>query len=231
MNREEIKNDIKEFAKNILSKFNKDKFAEATLADGQTKIMYDGELTVGNVIYIVDSQGNKMPMPMGYYTLQDGTVVEIVDDMGTIGEVKKAEMPQSPEAPMATPAQPTAQSAEVTSTPPKAIVESTIKETRFNSQEEVELHIEVLEQKFSKDLSDANEKFAKVESENAKALEGLQSKIKEQEEIISAMFKIVEKLADMPSEKATETKTNVFKKFDRKAWLQEYKEDLNKYLK
>ena len=58
-------------------------FAEATLADGTTKIYYEGDLAVGTKIYLLDAEGNEIPAPEGSHTLEDGTNVVL----GTEGEV------------------------------------------------------------------------------------------------------------------------------------------------
>lgn len=57
------------------SNFNKDKFAEATTADGIV-LFYEGELTEGETAFTIESEGEQMPAPEGEHqiTLEDGSV-------------------------------------------------------------------------------------------------------------------------------------------------------------
>lgn len=83
MNVEELKTLVKSYF-NLADKTTvKRIFAEATLADGTTKIYYEGDLAVGTKIYLLDAEGNEIPAPEGSHTLEDGTNVVL----GTEGEV------------------------------------------------------------------------------------------------------------------------------------------------
>ena len=77
MEKQTLLNEIKDFAKGIVTKYfpEKEKFSKnAKLADG-TLISYDAEqLATGVVAYVVDTTGKEMPMPKGSYVLEDGTV-------------------------------------------------------------------------------------------------------------------------------------------------------------
>ena len=69
-------------------------FAEYVLADG-VKVMVD-KLEVGGKVTVVDANGNEAPAPAGEHQLADGTVL-VVDETGTITEVKPVEAPEAPE--------------------------------------------------------------------------------------------------------------------------------------
>jgi hypothetical protein len=59
--------------------------------DGQVSLEFDGEeMVVGGDIWILDSDNNKIPLPVGEYKLEDMQIL-IVSEEGKIGEVKKAE--------------------------------------------------------------------------------------------------------------------------------------------
>lgn len=70
-----------------------EKFNEAKLADG-TVVMWDGDLSEGTAIMVVDADGNQMPAPDAIHQLEDGTEVYT-----TGGLVTKIE-PASEDAPM-----------------------------------------------------------------------------------------------------------------------------------
>jgi len=223
MEKETFKSELKNFAVNVINKYFpkvEEKFTDAKLTDG-TIISYEADaLAEGVTVMIVDETGTKLPAPIGNYVLEDGTQFEVVDDMGTVGTVIPAEAPaEEGEAPAAAPVAPTAQSAPQVQ--PKAVVESVVKETRF-SKEDFELEREVLEEKFSKAVE-------KVEAEKAEIKEEF-SKVKEmagrQEDMIKELFTLISKLSDeVPAEKPTETRKNVF---NAKSFRDEFKADLQK---
>lgn len=94
MNVEELKTLVKSYF-NLADKTTvKRIFAEATLADGTTKIYYEGDLAVGTKIYLLDAEGNEIPAPEGSHTLEDGTNVVL----GTEGEVLEITLAQPVEA-------------------------------------------------------------------------------------------------------------------------------------
>lgn len=94
MNVEELKTLVKSYF-NLADKTTvKRIFAEATLADGTTKIYYEGDLAVGTKIYLLDAEGNEIPAPEGSHTLEDGTNVVL----GTEGEVLELTLAQPVEA-------------------------------------------------------------------------------------------------------------------------------------
>jgi hypothetical protein len=54
--------------------FGEQKFEQAKLEDG-TIVMWEGELTTGAALFVVDEQGVQMPAPDGEHKLEDGTIV------------------------------------------------------------------------------------------------------------------------------------------------------------
>lgn len=228
--RSSIKADLKELAAKVLSKFDKveSKFKDAKLTDG-TIVSYDGDLVVGNILYVIDESGQKLPAPAGKHQLEDGTIIDVVDDMGTIGEVS---MPEGEQAPPAAPVAPTeqeqAQAPNAPAQTPKSIVESVVKETRFQSQEEAELELEIagnklkekeqMEAEFKSKIEEMETKFVSQEKENA-----------ETKDLLKQMYAMIEKLGEEPSVAPTEPTKNVFKsKADAKQLREEFRKQLYK---
>lgn len=72
----------------------KEKFAEVTLADGETVLSYDGELAQGTPIFVVGEDGEQLPAPEGTHELggdMAGTSI-IVNAEGVIEEVVTEEV-------------------------------------------------------------------------------------------------------------------------------------------
>ena len=73
------------------------KFAEATLEDG-TVIYTDAEAWEAGVnVYILNEEGEKIPVPVGEYTLEDGRKVIIVEDgiLDSLAEMVEEEVEAS----------------------------------------------------------------------------------------------------------------------------------------
>ena len=65
------------------------KFAVATLDSGQ-EIQTDAEaFAVGVAVFVVNDEGEQIPLPDGEYTLQDGSMLVVAE--GAVTEVKEAE--------------------------------------------------------------------------------------------------------------------------------------------
>jgi len=62
------------------------KLESAKLIDGVTVVEYE-KLEPGFAVYVVDAEGNKVPAPAGYHTLEDGITQIEVDEAGLIKEV------------------------------------------------------------------------------------------------------------------------------------------------
>lgn len=76
------------------------KFAEVTLADGETVLSYDGELAQGTPIFVVGEDGEQLPAPEGTHELggdMAGTSI-IVNAEGVIEEVVTEEAQSEDEA-------------------------------------------------------------------------------------------------------------------------------------
>jgi len=73
-----------------------EKFNSAKLADG-TEVMWDGELSEGTSIMVVDKDGNQMPAPDATHTLEDGTKVTTLGGLVTMIEQKKVEVEMASE--------------------------------------------------------------------------------------------------------------------------------------
>lgn len=117
-------------------------FAEYVLADG-VKVMVD-KLEVGGKVTVVDANGNEAPAPAGEHQLADGTVL-VVDETGTITEVKPVEAPEAPET-------------EVELMKKKvAEMETQIAELKKDKQG--------VEQKMSENVKEMSDKFSKAISE------------------------------------------------------------------
>ena len=91
----------------------------------------------GYEIFIV-SEEDRVPLPMGDYTLEDGRMLVIAED-GIIGEIKEAQAEE--EAPVEAPAEVEA-SEEISK--PKKVVESVSKETFFSEIEALKNEINEL---------------------------------------------------------------------------------------
>jgi DNA repair ATPase RecN len=73
-----------------------EKFNSAKLEDG-TEVMWDGELSEGTSIMVVDKDGNQMPAPDATHTLEDGTKVTTLGGLVTMIEQKKVEVEMASE--------------------------------------------------------------------------------------------------------------------------------------
>lgn len=88
------------FDENKDGKKETEKFAEVTLADGETVLSYDGELAQGTPIFVVGEDGEQLPAPEGTHELggdMAGTSI-IVNAEGVIEEVVTEEVEPSDEA-------------------------------------------------------------------------------------------------------------------------------------
>ncbi len=67
------------------------KFAVATLDSGQEIQTEADSFAVGASVFVVNDEGEQIPLPDGDYTLQDGSMLVVAE--GAITEVKEAEEP------------------------------------------------------------------------------------------------------------------------------------------
>lgn len=108
------------------------KLAEMMMADGVTKISADA-FEAGKEVFVVTEDEQMIPVPVGEYELEDGTVLVIVEE-GIISEIK--EMPTTEEvAPEEKTAPEVPVEAESETVAPKKTIESIVKETFFSEIE------------------------------------------------------------------------------------------------
>lgn len=118
-------------------------FGSVKSADESVTIEFDGDtMTVGGDVWVLDGNGEKVPLPVGEYQIEEGKTL-VVNEVGKIGEVKEAvveeEAPAEP-----TPEQPMSdakQSAEIATAVENAIKSIMIK----YSNEVAELKAQILE--------------------------------------------------------------------------------------
>ena len=102
----------------------------------------------GQEVFIIQ-EGEKIPLPIGEYGLEDGRVLSVVE-AGIIAVIneKPAEEVAEPEAPMAEPEMATSEAAPEVAPQPKKMVESISKELFFTTIDE--LKAEIAELKLAK---------------------------------------------------------------------------------
>ena len=121
------------------------KLATMKLSDGVT-ILEAEVFEAGAEVFIVAEDGQKIPLPVGEYELEDGRMLEVQQE-GIIAEVKEAAA-QEEEMPMEQPTAEVPVEAEAETTPAaKKVVESTVKETYFSEMEELKKENEELKAK------------------------------------------------------------------------------------
>lgn len=178
------------------------KFKEVKAQDG-TLLSYDGEMPMaGMPVFVLDEAGQRLPAPDADYVLEDGSTLKVQggvikevvagqtapEAQGAEGKVENAEAPATNAAPQAqTPA-------------PKAVVESIIKEYRF--QEQIDELKAVIAEK-DKTITELTEKFTAQSAETEK-----------HKQAFSKLSELVGKIADEP---ATTSKTEKKEGFEKKA--------------
>ena len=89
----EILNQIKDVLGLELSE---EKVTLATMKlDNGTEIVTDGEFVADKEVFIVGEEGEKIALPIGDYTLEDGKILSVVEE-GLIAEIKDAEEAEAP---------------------------------------------------------------------------------------------------------------------------------------
>jgi hypothetical protein len=143
--------------------------AEATLEDGVTQIMTPSDEWAAGVEVFIMADGAEMPLPIGEYALTDGSMI-VVEVDGIVANYVPAEA-ESEETPMEKSED--VEQAEETSKP-KAIVESVVKETKFEEEtkeekvvelsvdEKIEAAVTRLEKMVSDFDKEVKEKFSEV---------------------------------------------------------------------
>jgi Asp-tRNA(Asn)/Glu-tRNA(Gln) amidotransferase C subunit len=167
------------------------KFGEGKLKTGEL-LVWEGDALAQGVAIMIETPEGLLPAPDGVHELEDGSMVEVSG--GIVTAVKPAEMEEpETEAPAVT-APVAEQSAPSTSPAAKAVIESTIKETRFSKEEAEELFMaktdkEALEAKFT---------------EQSESINTLSKKVNELTSQLTAVFEIVQKISEQPAEQPAE---------------------------
>lgn len=106
-------------------------FGSVKSADESVSIEFDGDtMTIGGDVWVLDANGEKLPLPVGEYQLAGGKVL-VVSEIGKIGEVKE-EMPIEEPSMEETPMNDAKQSAEIATA-----VENAIKSIMIKYSDEV----------------------------------------------------------------------------------------------
>lgn len=223
----------------LLANFNKvvepQKFIDEKLQDGTTIISYDADqLATGVVVNILDSTGQRLPLPTGEYVTQNGDTFTVVDELGTIDNVVLAAEPEAnpeegqteptPEAmadkkiacvkcgTMTDPAQPCIKCGSVEHLNPAS--ETPVATPKRVIKSQVEEHIFSLEiEGVDKIEVDFSSMFKKLNNEN----ENLK-------EVNKQMFDIISKIAESPVSKPTESKQKFSAMDATKSYKQSMKE-------
>lgn len=101
MEKSQLIEKVKEFIVKLTSKPVAEpvKLGEAMTSDGK-KIMFEGDvISEGANLLMVDESGNQVPVPNGDYTMEDGTVVSVMDSKVSKITVKEEEVPSEEPAP------------------------------------------------------------------------------------------------------------------------------------
>lgn len=209
IDQEKIKQAFKLLKESFLKE---EKFADVKAVDG-TIIRYEGDLAVGTAVMAVTEAG-AIALPDGDVELEDGTMFTVVD--GVISSITPAEAPQ--DAPADAGQQATAQSTNTNTigdtAQVKSMIESIVKETRFEKEEELSNKVAELETKIA-EFTKQKEEFSKKVTDKDSEIEGLNKKV-------DAMFELMENLANEPSAAPVEQK----KKFSVSEFRKSFKQDL-----
>lgn len=192
---DDLKTEVLSFLKSFKGESTPEqKFVDYKLQTGEI-ISVSGETLAENAtVQIIDTDGNKLPMPTGSYVLEDGTMISVTD--GVISKVEKGEAPKEEVAPE----EEMADASTETQREAKRVIESVVKESVY-SKEEIDEKLNVLN-------SQNEEKFSKVVAEN----ETLKADFAKQVELNNQVIGLLEKFAQLPSEKSAVVKKDGFKK-------------------
>lgn len=191
---------IAEFAGETSKPSESQNFNEVKTQDGQLILSYDGEMPMANMpLFILDEAGQRLPAPDGDYVIEDGSTLKV--SKGVITEVVAgtAEAPAEEALPVEqaeqTPANTQAQAPVQT---PKAVVESIVKEYRFQEQlDELKASLEAKD----KTIAELTEKFNAQVAENEK-----------HKQAFGKLAELVTAIADEPAKPTTVEKKDGFKK-------------------
>jgi hypothetical protein len=196
---DDLKSHVLEFVKKAKESFSEpeQKFMDYKLQTGEI-ISVSGEALAENAqVMIIDTDGQKLPLPTGSYVLEDGTMISVTD--GVISKVETGEAKE--EVPAEEMNQGDAQVSEVDKArEAKRVIESIVKESVYSKDE--------MDAKFSAIETLAKESNEKLIAEN----EALKVELTKQVELSKQMIELLEKFSQLPSEKSSVVKKDGFKK-------------------
>lgn len=108
------------------------KLEQMKLADGQTILEADS-FEMDSEVFIVTDDGQKIPLPIGEYEMEDGMILSVVIE-GVIAEIKEAVV-EEPAVEDEVAVEETVEATEAAPTAVKKTIESTVKETFFSEIE------------------------------------------------------------------------------------------------
>jgi hypothetical protein len=136
--------------------------AESLLEDGTTMIVSPSDEWAAGVEVYVSADGEQMPLPVGEYVLQDGSMI-VVENDGVVANYTPANVEE--EATNVEQEKGATQEAPTQSPQAKAIIESVVKETKFSETPEYKSLIETVEglkAELSKLTEENSSKFSAV---------------------------------------------------------------------
>lgn len=149
---------------------NKVELAQMKLMDGVT-IIESENFEIGSEVFIVTEDEQRIPLPVGEYSLEDDKILIVVQE-GIIGEMKEKEEEKEMPEEMPSEEMPQTEEAELTEAEtqalnPKKVIKSTIEETLFSKIEELKKENEELKLQLS--TMSAQEQAPVMEMENEPA--------------------------------------------------------------
>jgi hypothetical protein len=146
------------------------KLESAKLVDGVTVVEYE-KLEPGFPVFVVDAEGNKVPAPAGYHTLEDGITKIEVDEAGLIMEVSNeaeaADEEASEEAPAVVEVSGTAEEAAAEPTLDVAMEDTIVERIAERVEEKMKMIFEAVEE-VAKEVSTIKEEMGAMKTKMEK---------------------------------------------------------------
>jgi hypothetical protein len=217
---------ISERVQDVLNKFNvnltvseapRTDLAEATLENGTVIYTDADDFTEGAEAYIINDEGERIPLPPGDYTLQDGGVIVVADGGkvasvnkgGKDGQPAKGKPEAAPVAEKAPDTQPSVKDAPTkdpapTDPPPKVRKSSDEEEeVMYVTKKEVEEMIAAALEAMQPKEEEMSEEVAEEVAELEEVVEEKMSSDKQEvEAILAELSSVKEKLAEMQKQAA-----------------------------
>lgn len=210
-----------EKGRELFSKEQKEqKFAQAKLQDG-TVITYEGETPLPNMpVFVMDEKGNQTPLIDGTHVMEDGSMLIVKG--GVIAEVQgKPEDPNATQNPNPNPGENMADDKPIAGGQAKTVIESIVKESRFEIEKEFGEKLEAVKAEFKKEIETQKAEASKL-TEEKKAME---EKFSKQEKAIGDLVAMLEEFAKQP---ATESAKKKEKKDEDEKTLEQKAEEFRK---